>query len=600
MAATRHADRAVTGTYPMAWWLFLAAFVTSTATAQDPGATEDPAGAEEAPNVVPNPPSTPPGDETPVDETDVTDSSDSPPAPEAPTANPPSGTSESPDVPPSEPSQIPAGEEVSSPDAGESTNEAETAAATPSSEPGLPPDEDGIYQGLDHTGTPPLPAREGGAPSGEWSASYDGRADPPPRAEDALVWVPRLVLFPVYLTLEYVVRKPVVAFISWAEENHIFERIGDLLTFADGKGFIFPSVFLVSGQGVQFGLNVTVDDVGPHEHNLAASAQYGTGGFYNVALSDEWSLFENDVGTLRLAGQFGEDPTWAFYGVGPQQPIDNEVFYGIRRGEVTTDLLIAFAELNRVRLHLGYRNVQLVGGQNPSIDGDESPFQAAVLNGEFFGFADPYNIFSLGLGFDLDTRAADRQYTEGTGVRLEAFGTYNFTIGDPDLNFFRYGIQPSLFIDFSGVNHVLELSVYADAISTTNGNTPPINELVTIGGPANMRAYLPGRSRGESALSASITYTWPVFFFLDGILLAEMGNAFNGFYEDFGFGRMLVDFGFGFRTSFSREGAIDILLRLGQQSDRAMGRTVRVGQLSVRARRSEPSVGGVDRGDDRE
>ena len=186
-----------------------------------------------------------------------------------------------------------------------------------------------------------------------------------------------------------------------------------------------------------------------------------------------------------------------------------------------------------------------------------------MLNGELFGFADPYNIFSLGLGLDLDTRAAERQYTEGTGVRLEAFGTYNFTIGDPDLNFFRYGIQPSAYIDFSGVNHVLELSIYAEAISSTNDNTPPINELVTIGGPANMRAYLPGRSRGESALAASLTYTWPVFFFLDGLLVAEMGNAFNGFYDDFGFGRMLVDFGFGFRTSFSREGAIDILLAWG-------------------------------------
>lgn len=426
-------------------------------------------------------------------------------------------------------------------------------------------DPDGIFGGLDHTGTPELPALEAddNAGTGAWTGSYDGREEAPTRPEDVLVWIPRGLLLPVHLVLEYVLRRPFVAFLSWAEENHVFERIVDFFTFADGDGTVFPSVFVVSGRGVQFGLNLNLNNVGTEGHTVSAAAQYGTGGFYNFSLTDELRLFENDAGTLRLHGQFGEDPTFAFYGVGPDQPISNEVFFGVRRGEVRADLDIAFADLNRIRFNLGWRNVQFVGGQNPSIDAPDSPFFSAVQNGELVGFENPYNIFSIGTGFDLDTRSSDREFTTGTGVRLEGFASFNFVVGDPEIRYLRYGFQPSVFVDITGVNHVLEISARAEAMTNNQENLIPINELVTVGGNDNLRGFLVGRSRGQSALSLKVDYSWPVFFFLDGVLFWEIGNAFHGFYDDFGFGNMLTAFGFGFRTSMSRESAIDILFAWG-------------------------------------
>ena len=438
-------------------------------------------------------------------------------------------------------------------------NEAPTTADGP--DPGGTQPKDHVYAGLDHTGTPPTPPLDNRpTPAGTpWTPQYDGRDPGRLRAEEALIWIPRGVLFPLHLALEYVVRKPLVWLITRAEEGHVPERVGDFFTFADGRGTAYPSVFYDAGRGVWFAGNVGLRDIGTEGHSLRAFGGYGTGGWYQASLTEEWKVFDNNAGTLVLNGSFGLDPNQIFTGIGPETSLDDRVFLGERRGEASADLRIALHDLNRFSLRLAYRNVKLEGGRSPSIDDSESPFDPQTL----VGFDDPYNLITIGVGLELDSRSPVREFTPGSGLRLEAQGSFSSSLGALSLRYFRYGLHPMAFWDISGVNHVLSAGIYAEAISQTSGDELPVLELVTLGGNEQLLGFLLGRSRGESALVMHAAYSWPVLFFADAVLFWELGNAFNGFFDDLAFENMLMDWGVALRSSFSREFAVVIGVGFG-------------------------------------
>jgi hypothetical protein len=48
---------------------------------------------------------------------------------------------------------------------------------------------------------------------------YDGRADEPATTGDVLLWFPRVVLFPLYLVSEFVIRRPIGALATVVEAS---------------------------------------------------------------------------------------------------------------------------------------------------------------------------------------------------------------------------------------------------------------------------------------------------------------------------------------------------------------------------------------------
>ena len=59
---------------------------------------------------------------------------------------------------------------------------------------------------------------------------YGKRAEPASPGH-ALLWVPRVVLFPVYLVSEYVIRQPLKAFTVWVERHDVVETVKNIFTF---------------------------------------------------------------------------------------------------------------------------------------------------------------------------------------------------------------------------------------------------------------------------------------------------------------------------------------------------------------------------------
>src|SRR4051812_10600010 len=100
---------------------------------------------------------------------------------------------------------------------------------------------------------------------------YDGRAGQghPTTPGQGLLWVPRVLLFPVYLVTEYVVRRPLGFAITAAERAELPAALYDIFAFGpDHKAGIVPIAFVDFGFYPSIGLYAFWDDAGFKGHQL--------------------------------------------------------------------------------------------------------------------------------------------------------------------------------------------------------------------------------------------------------------------------------------------------------------------------------------------
>jgi hypothetical protein len=416
----------------------------------------------------------------------------------------------------------------------------------------------------DHSGTPPKPPKDPmlGPPSAEPGQErplpdYDNRPPERTTAGDVLIWVPRVAFSPVYLTLEYLLRRPVIATVAWSEKNKVFARIGQIFTFRDGKSGFFPTAFLDFGLSPSVGFFTYHDDVGYEGHRITLQGGIWVDNWKRLAAADTWSIFGGD-GTLTFKGEFITRPDDPFYGVGYKTDIDDRTNIRFRRLDGEIALSSYVKDLNKVGISARFRDGKLSDGQDPEFSELNKPV------GRFTGFdADGYQLVSVNVQGTADTRANKKEFTSGSGARLELLGGYHFSPGSSDLSFLRFGGEASAFYDFSGRNHVLGLSVYTEVIEKV-GKTPlPVTELILLGGAEYLRGFLPGRFRGESAFVATLDYRWPVWILMDADLFAGVGNVFGPNFDDFGWKRLTFNTGFALRLGLSRDTTIDALIAVG-------------------------------------
>jgi outer membrane protein assembly factor BamA len=96
------------------------------------------------------------------------------------------------------------------------------------------------------------------------------------------------------------------------------------------------------------------------------------------------------------------------------------------------------------------------------------------------------------------------------------------------------------------------------------GQTPiPFTELVTLGGPDDLRGFRRGRFRGASSMLATIEYRWPVWMWMDGSFFVDYGGVFGPGFSDFRFGALRPDVGIGLRAHTSSRYLVRVQLAWG-------------------------------------
>ena len=438
---------------------------------------------------------------------------------------------------------------------------------------------------------------------------YDGRGDDPTTAGEVLLWVPRVILSPVYLVTEYVIRRPLGWFATAVEKEQLFKGARDLFTFGpDNNIAVIPTGLIDFGFRPSIGAFVFWNDFLAEDNDLRLRAAYGFDGldWWTLAAANRIKLSHDQE--LSLRGSYIGRSDFVFYGLGPSAAGDEarysaRIFEGGLRYEA--DLTACrLPDIVKPGSHCRTSQVRTYGFvRDASFDlatgsGDEPTVAEEIADGRFAappGSADGYTTFHQGLELVLDSRL--RRYTHvssrgepleerlegsdhvsppGTGVKLALRGEHAAGLrrsppselnGSERLQWVKYGATLGGFVDLTGEQRVVGLSLIADFADPLEGTSEiPFTEQVQLGGARPLRGFLQGRLIDRSSAVARLEYRYPIWVWLDGALHYSVGNVFGKHLDGFEAGLLRQSFGLGFRTTNSRDNTFEVLTAFGTET----------------------------------
>jgi hypothetical protein len=381
------------------------------------------------------------------------------------------------------------------------------------------------------------------APRDAGPARYRGRENRP-RFEDAILWVPRLLFYPLHLLAEFAIRRPLYALFDWAERNHALPYV-QLVLRPSPRFEWAPTVSLDFGIDEAFGVRMTARDLGFTGNTLYAYSAAGTHRLEGE-LRDRIEA-SHLFGELRLYGGRRNRP---FYGLGPDSE-PNRAFFEQDRAEGT--LSVGFDDGKRqVALASGYRWEQVGDADIGPPIGTTSP------TGLPPGFAELHLAFTS-LHLMLDTRDSP---DDTGGLRIAAALSLAQDLSVRERAFATLELDAAVAVEVVRPGRVLTLRLYA-ADAVPFGNEPvPLTHLSMLGG-RNHIGFPGGRFRGESALLAEVRYRYPVAYYADAQLIAGAGNVFARDLHDFCFGELTTTLAVGVRTRQTDLLPIEVMVGVG-------------------------------------
>lgn len=413
---------------------------------------------------------------------------------------------------------------------------------------------------------------------------YDGRGDEPTTAGDVLIWIPRGLFYPVYAVSEHVIRWPLRQLVTWFDST---PSTDPFWTFGPGnKSGVLPSAVIDFGFRPSIGVYVYSEDAFVDGLELASHFAYGGPQWYRVTALSRYYLSwsEEDRGDQLVQAKFifSHRPDWIFYGIGPDSDDADASRYQAQFLEGAIKYEGGFWRSSSIMSWTGVRDARFE---------DEGccaePMIGEAVSRGFYGlpplFSDGYFVSRTGFSLTIDTRlprileappATDWVQPSATGVRLathlEAMGGLRRT-DLPDgsrtqIAMAHWGGSLTGFWDIYN-QRTVSLELFADFVDPIIAGRPiPFTELVSLGGSRPMQGFLERRLLGRSALVATLSYTYPIWAFLDGGLHYAVGNVFDEHARDFDPQLLRQSFGFGFRGSGSRDNVFELLVAFGSET----------------------------------
>lgn len=388
---------------------------------------------------------------------------------------------------------------------------------------------------------------------------YDGRGERPATTAEKLLWIPRVLLAPLYLVNEYFVRRPIGAIVTAIERSKLAQRAIYVFTIGPKRNLGFsPSLYIDWGRKPAAGVYVWWDGVGsPHNFVRGYFATWGEP-LVLLTVADRYELDATTAIAVRASYTHRTDNL--FFGVGPDSTSRTESRFESTSFEGGPSfehrLFAARAGVRNVRwadatccsapsLHALVRDGRLPSPPRLGDDGYTSIFQSA--------------------SFFLDSRKTRGE----TGARIAVSGSPAFDVSKrPGDSWVHYEASALGAWDVTGTSRTLALSAHAMFVDPLQGGAGgiPFTELVTLGGAGPMRGYLPGRLVGRSAAVATLAYEWPVWSFLDGTIETSVGNVYDAGLEGFSADKLRLSTVFGIRSNSSRDHVFELLSGFGTET----------------------------------
>lgn len=425
--------------------------------------------------------------------------------------------------------------------------EVEVDAEAPRAEPGAPIREEGQ--------PPSIPRRP--------VPDYDGRPDPGTSPEEVLLWIPRVLFFPLHVIFEYVLRQPIGWFLTTAEREQWSVVLIDFFTWDERNAGLVPTAFFDFGFQPSVGLYFWWNELGAEENDFRAQIGFGGVDWLRATISDRVRTTRETE--LAITVDAWRRPDYIFQGIGWDSRQENRSRYFRNYVEGEIDFRIRPWRASEIAISTGVRwNDFEPGGYQFS--GDDPSMEEAVMQGYYplpDGF-DGYTAEHQRLEVTIDTR--EERPAPGHGVRLEGWADQGFDLENIiDRRWIRYGGAAGGFLDV-GSNRVLALWALVE-FSDPLGDAPvPFTELVQLGGdPLMMSGFLRGSLMGRSGAVATLEYRYPIWVFLDGSLHFSVGNVFDERLSDFDMERLRMSFGLGLRSIGDRDQSFSLLLAFGSR-----------------------------------
>lgn len=421
-------------------------------------------------------------------------------------------------------------------------------------------------RGKDLEGSPEPPPQFGEPlPPAEAPDDLAGRGSDPTDAGDVLIWFPRVAFFPLYAVLEYGVRIPVVWTVTKVEESHLVDKITDLLSWDDGRARIYPMLYMDFGVRPNIGLMMNWTEFAPY-HDLSLAAFGGPGDLWAAAGSLKQHLFRNRSATMEWSGGYVRRPDNVFFSLDDDVSSPCEAFEdGCRYRSAIAE---AHMRLTTFEEYLSGLEFDLMVRHARFSTASDEPMIPTGLAETLPGFDGGYLLLRPHVQFTLDTRAREVDFTRGTGVRLELFGSFNTDLEYLSRSWLRGGFELAGFFDF-GTGQIIGARVYAETIGNTGadgiGDTDepvPFYELIHLGGSDRLRGFLRGRLRGHHAWEATVEYRYPILWAVDAGFFGSVGNVY-GAISDFAPQRNYLNYGFTLRTSGDRGESLEAIVGFG-------------------------------------
>ena len=400
---------------------------------------------------------------------------------------------------------------------------------------------------------------------------YDGRGPAPTTAGDVALWVPRIVLSPLYLTTEFLVRRPLGAAVSAAERADLPTAIYDFFAFGpDHKSGVAPIAFIDFGFNPSIGIYGFWNDAFFKGDDLRAHLDFWPHDWIGGSFVQRIHFHGKDTVQFKFVGI--RRPDHVFYGTGPMTLQSAQSRY--RQDKLDGEVLLDFPVWRSSKIDAGI-GVRSSSFGNGHYGGDAGILENAAA-GVFAlpdGFTRGYTAEYNDLLFALDSR---RPYpADGSGFRIETQGEQGSDLRQsPGSGWMHYGAGAGAFWDVNGNRRVLSLSLLTMFSDPLGGRPVPFTELVTLGGdvaspgsfPAPMPGFFPGRLVDRSAAVATLRYKYPIGPWIAGSLQGAVGNVFGEHLEGFETGLLRFSGAVGIESDSSPDSSFELVFGFGTET----------------------------------
>ncbi len=390
---------------------------------------------------------------------------------------------------------------------------------------------------------------------------YDGRGNADAAAGSKALWIPRVVLFPLYAVNEYILRRPLGYFTRHAERKRWANSLQQLVTFGpNGRSLLVPTALFDFGLLPSVGLYYAGDDVFVDGNQVRLHAATWGPKWINLTGLDRYHVGEQSQ--LRLRGEFRRSQENLFFGIGPDVRDATRSRYGLERVTGSLGYRKGLYRDSRLDLEAGMRRLTYITGDccgDPSLDERIAAGELAAPP----GYRDTYTAAFLRAELTLDSRAPKPQ--PGSGVYLNVNATASKDI-HADRSWVQYSATLGGAVDLTGHNRVLKLQAMVDLIEPLGGNSPtPFTEYPTL--TSNfMPGFVTGWMTGLSTASAQIGYRWPIWILFDAQTRFTIGNAFGEHLSGLRPSNLRFSYDIGFTTAASRDEGFELLFGLGTET----------------------------------